>query len=338
LFRAALVFLSNGSVGLRTKQKITSEKVSLKSIFAAASANVAIALAKFIAAYFTGSSALLSEGIHSVVDTGNEVLLYIGIKRSEKPPDQVHPFGYGPEIYFWAFCVAILVFSVGGGLSFYEGISHLLHPSKIENPGWTFAVLGVSFVFESVSLWVGLKEFWRRRRHASRGDAANNRNIDKSLFGGLRASKDPSVFAVVIEDMAALFGLLIALFGVGASVWLNDPRFDGAASVVIGLMLMLVAIVMMIETRDLIIGESADEDIVCTVREIVINDVCVKEVSRILTMHLAPYEVLLTIDLHFADSLSILEVRESLARIERNIKDRFQMIQRIYIDSSAIKN
>lgn len=206
----------------------TAQPESKTAIVAALAANLGIAAIKFVAAWFTGSSAMLSEGIHSLVDTANEWLLLLGLRQSQQPADAARPFGYGKELYFWAFVVAIFIFSLGGGLSLYEGIEHLRHPEPLRSPIWNYAVLAAAFCFDGYSFWVG-----RRTFNAQRGR--------QPFWAAFRASKDPSTFVVLFEDASDLLGLLIAFLGVFFSHWLQMPRLDGAASVGIGLLLLVVA-------------------------------------------------------------------------------------------------
>src|SRR5438876_6642485 len=218
------------------------ELSSKRPIYAALIANLVIAVSKFVAAWFSGSSAMLSEGIHSVVDTGNSGLLLLGIRLSRRPADEEHPFGHGKELYFWSLLVAVLIFAGGGGISIYEGILHLLHPHPLEDPRWSYAVLGIAAVSEGMSLRIA----WRAFRAAS--------GVSPSLRA-IRASKDPSTFTVLFEDAAALAGVLVAFLGILASQLFDNPYLDAVASVVIGLILMTVATVLVLETRRLLVGE-----------------------------------------------------------------------------------
>src|SRR5436305_3633306 len=215
------------------------------AIFAAIAGNVAIAVTKFIAAFFTGSSAMLSEGIHSLVDTGNGWLLLLGLRKSRKPPDMEHPFGHGKELYFWSLIVAITIFAVGGGVSLYEGISHLMHPQMPENPLWNYLVLGFAFIFEGISWLFGWKAF--RKAKGKRG-----------ILQAIHMSKDPSAFIVVFEDSGALLGLVIAFCGVFFGRQLDNPYLDGIASIVIGLMLGLMSTFLAYESKGLLIGEDVE--------------------------------------------------------------------------------
>lgn len=248
------------------------------TVYGAMAANLLIAIAKFVAAFFTGSSSMLSEAIHSVVDTGNQTLLLLGIKRSAKPPDDRHPFGYGQEIYFWALLVAMLLFSIGGGVSLYQGVVHIRHPEPIREPVWNYAVLGIAFLAEGAAWIIAVREMGKTKKP------------EESWFRTFRRSKDPAVFVVVAEDTAALLGIVVAFLGVMLSVRLGAPWIDGAASVVIGVILVAVAILLVVETRALVMGESADRDVVHSVREIAASDPCVQAIPRLLTMQLGPGE------------------------------------------------
>ncbi|MCF0056819.1 cation diffusion facilitator family transporter [Dyadobacter sp. CY356] len=289
-------------------------------IYGALAANIGIAVIKFIAATVTGSSAMLSEGIHSTVDSGNELLLLLGISRSKKPADQGHPFGYGKELYFWALIVGILIFALGGGMSLYEGITHIQHPEPLKDPKWNYIVLAVSMFFEGGSLIIAVKKF-----NETRGNA--------TFWSALRSSKDPSLFAVIYEDAAALAGLLTAFLGVFLGHYFNNAFFDGAASIVIGLILCVVAVIMVIESRKLLVGESAQSDTVRGIYELVNQDSDVSTVYYPLTMHLAPNEILLALDVQFRKDISLKELVEAISRTETNIKAAFPDVKRIYIEA-----
>ncbi|MBN3923988.1 cation diffusion facilitator family transporter [Nostoc sp. NMS4] len=204
---------------------------SKKTIFAAMGANLAIAITKFIAASITGSSAMISEGIHSVVDTGDQLVLLLGIRRSQKPADESHPFGYGQELYFWTFIVAILIFGIGGGMSIYEGIIHLISPSPLENPMWNYIVLGMSILLEGFSWIIALKEFLPTKGK-------------QNFWQAIKSSKDPTVLTILLEDTAAILGLLVALIGIFLGHLFNNVYFDGIASIIIGIILAIVAVVL----------------------------------------------------------------------------------------------
>ncbi|MGE0232617.1 MAG: cation diffusion facilitator family transporter, partial [Flavobacteriaceae bacterium] len=261
-------------------------------IFAALAGNSLIAVTKFIAAAYTGSSAMLSEGIHSLVDTGNQGLLLYGIKRSARPPSDAHPFGHGPEIYFWSFVVAILIFAVGSGVSIYEGIAKIQEPHPIENPLINYIVLGLALVFEGGAWFIAYRAF-----QATRGK--------RGYFEAVRLSKDPTVFTVLFEDTAAMLGLIVAGAGIFAADYLALPWLDGAASIAIGLILAGTAILLAIETKGLLIGESAAPEVVKGIREIVSAASCVNAINEIRTMHQGPNEVLLAVSIDFKDGIAV---------------------------------
>src|SRR5919109_2798720 len=232
---------------------------SIKAIYAAIAANLGIAVTKFAAAAFTGSSAMISEGIHSLVDTGNGGLMLLGVHRSRRPADDRHPFGYGKELYFWTLIVAIVIFAVGGGISAYEGLLHVLHPSHLENPTWNYVVLGLSLVFESYSFIVALKAF-----QSAKGDL--------SLWQSIETSKDPTTYTVLFEDSAALLGLVVAFAGVFFSQVFDIAYFDGAASILIGVILAVVAILLAYESKGLLVGEAVDPKTLKDIRRLAESD------------------------------------------------------------------
>ncbi|MFC3694773.1 cation diffusion facilitator family transporter [Chenggangzhangella methanolivorans] len=282
-------------------------KGSKAVIYAALAANLGIAVAKFAAAAWTGSSAMLSEAVHSLVDTANQGLLLLGLKRAARPADVDHPFGHGMEVYFWAFVVALLIFALGGAVSIHQGWRKLWAPEEMHDPWINFAVLGVSIALEAYSFSVALKEL---RAVDAKG----------TTFAAIRRSKDPNVFAVLCEDAAALVGLVIALVGVGLAYLLEAPAFDALASIAIGVLLVLVAIFLARETLSLITGESASPEVRADVRRILGADARVVSVQEALTMHLGPTEVLLAASLDLRDDLdgaaAEVAVRELTAAIE----------------------
>ncbi|WCT13207.1 cation diffusion facilitator family transporter [Mucilaginibacter jinjuensis] len=295
---------------------------SKSSVYGALAANTGIAVLKFVAATVSGSSAMLSEAIHSTVDAGNGLLILLGISRSKRPADDEHPFGHGKEVYFWSLIVSILIFGLGGGMSIYEGIAHLQHPEPLGNPLWNYVVLGGAFLFEGASFVLAVRNF-------------NKEKGNGSFWKELRKSKDPASFAVIYEDAAALLGLIIAFLGVFLGHYLNNPLFDGAASLIIGLVLAFVAIIMVIESRDLLIGESARSEMVDGICNLVLADPDVQHVRRPLTMQMAPNEILLALDVQFRE-ISGSEVSHVIRRLERNIRTQFPDIKRIYIEAGNI--
>ena len=290
------------------------------AIYGALAANLAIAVTKFIAAAFTGSSAMLSEGIHSTVDSGNAVLLLVGMRLSQRPASDEHPFGHGKELYFWSLIVAVLIFGIGGGVSFYEGVMHVLQPAPLHDPLWNYAVLGTAAVFEGISFGIALKVF--------RGEARNRR-----FWSALRDSKDPTTYTVLAEDAAALAGLAVAALGVWASHHFQLPMLDGVASIVIGVLLAGVALVLVRESRGLLIGEGILASTAAEVSRIARSYDSVVAASRPLSMYIGRHEVLLTIDLQFARRTSGIEVARTIDSIEQQISKTFPMIKRIYIEA-----
>lgn len=279
-----------------------------KSIYAAIAGNGLIAITKFVAAAVSGSSAMLSEAIHSLVDTGNGFLLLLGLRRSHRPPDTAHPFGYGKEVYFWSLVVAMLIFAGGGGVSIYEGIKHLLHPEPMGDVTLSYIVLGLAMLFEGAALFVAYREF-----RASIGDQA--------LWPAIRQAKDPTAFAVLLEDSAAMAGLFIALVGVWAGSTLGNPYFDGAASVLIGLVLMVVAIVLAWESRGLLVGEAGTPAVVAGIRGAALDDPEVLDVIGLRTMHVGPDTLLATLEVRFARDLDATGIETAVDRVEAAIRE-----------------
>ncbi len=293
-------------------------------VYAAIVANVAIAVSKFVAAALTGSAAMLAEAFHSSADTGNELLLLLGLKRSARPADDLHPFGHGRELYFWAFVVAISIFAVGGGVSIYEGITRLAHVHDLEDPTWNYAVLGVASFFEAYSWAVGFRELNRRRRPG------------ESLSRVVRRSKDPSVFTVFVEDTAGLAGLVIAFLGVFLAHRWNAPWLDASASILIGIVLVFAAGALALETGGLLVGEGVDEETLEDLRNIIGGDAAVRSVGKILTMQLAPDEVLLVADVSFEPQLGTAQLEQAIDRIERRIQGRHPSVKRIYFEAESL--
>jgi len=259
-------------------------------VYAAIVANLGIAVAKFVAAGLTGSSAMISEGIHSLVDTGNQGLLLLGLRRSQRPPDVEHPFGHGKELYFWSLIVAIVIFGVGGGVSIYEGITHILDPTPLEDPLVNYIVLGVAFILEGSSWLVALRE------------VLSEKMPDEGFIGSVRTAKDPSVITVLLEDSAALIGLVIAAVGIYLAHVLEEPRLDGMASLAIGGVLVLVALFLASESRGLLVGERADPELTDRLRLVAEAEDEVDAVEDIRSMHLGPDHVVITLRVRFASA------------------------------------
>jgi cation diffusion facilitator family transporter len=293
---------------------------SRKVIYAALAGNSLIAATKFIAAFMTGSSAMLTEGIHSVVDTGNQALLLYGLKRARKPADEQFPFGHGKEVYFWSFIVAILIFAVGAGISIYEGVIHVLHPAVIGNPTVNYVVLGLAVVFEGAAWYFAFVEFTRAKGKWGYVEA-------------IQRGKDPTLFVVLFEDSAAMLGLLVAFAGVSMSQITGLGVFDGMASIIIGMILGGTAIWLAYETKGLLIGESANPQVVAGIRKIVSSSPEVLYVNEVLTMHMGPDFILLNLGVEFADEARAPDLEEAVRRIEGSIKDAYPEVKRIFIEA-----
>ena len=291
---------------------------SRRVIYAALVGNLLVALTKFIAVVVTGSSAMLSEGVHSLVDSGNEVLLLYGLRRAARPPDARHPLGHGRELYFWSFVVALLIFAVGAGISLYEGITHVLHPRPITHPIVNYVVLGLALLFEGGSWWVVVREFRRAKGQLGYFEAA-------------RASKDPPGFMILFEDTAALLGLLMALGGTAAAHLLHAPILDGVASLAIGVLLGAVALFLAQESKALLIGEGASPDVVASIAQIARAEPGVEHANALLTVHLGPRQVVAALSIDFADEISAGQVERIVARIEDRIRRRHPEIVTIFI-------
>ena len=296
---------------------------SNRAVYGAIAANTGIAITKFIAAGVTGSSAMLSEAIHSVVDTGNGVLLLIGMRLSRRAATPEHPFGHGKELYFWSLIVAVLIFGLGGGVSAYEGVLHMLHPEPLRDAMWNYIVLAIAAVFEGASLVVALRQFAKEKG-------------DVPMWRALRASKDPTTYTVLAEDSAAIAGLAAAALGIFASHTLDMPALDGAASVVIGVILCAVAVLLIREARGLLIGEGVSRETAAAIREIALAHACVREAASPLSMYIGAEEVLLTLDVRFEPASSAEAITRAVAEIERDIRKRFPRVKRIYIEASGI--
>lgn len=291
-------------------------------VYAAMAGNLLVAATKLAAAAFTGSSAMLSEGVHSMVDTGNQVLLLYGLRRAQRPADERFPFGYGKEIYFWSFVVALLIFAVGAGVSLYEGVHHLLHPQPVQDAYVNYIVLGLSFVFEGISWSFAFRAFRASARHRPYLDA-------------VRRGKDPMDFAVLFEDSAALLGIVVAFAGVLAGEITGSPYFDGMASIVIGLILGATAWWLARETKGLLIGESANREVVAGIRALACHYKQIRRVDEVLTMHVGPRYILANISLVFADGLDRQRAYEVLEGLDRAIKERYPNVQRVFIEPVA---
>ncbi len=295
------------------------------AVYGAMAANIVIAVLKYIVAFITHSSAMLSEAIHSTADTGNEILLLLGLRQSRKPPDDTHPAGHGRELYFWALIVAIMIFSVGSGMSIYEGITSLSQKSEIQNVGWNYFVLGFSFVAEGISWSISFRKLIQQKKP------------QESFWRTLRASKDPSTFVVFGEDSAALAGLVVAFLGIFLGQQLHSHYPDVIASMIIGLILAAVAIYLVNESKSLLIGETADSDVVSNIQKIVENDPAVEKVQQPLTVQLSPQEFFLALDVQFKPDLEAAELVRVIDELERKIHQEHQDVGRIFIEIEKLK-
>lgn len=291
---------------------------STRVILTALAANVGIAIAKFAAAGITGSSAMLTEGVHSLVDSANHVLLLYGTKRSRKAADGIHPLGYGRELYFWSFVVAMLVFTLGAGVSLYEGVLHIIEPEPTSDLTIAFAVLGVAGLLESWSTWEALKEF-----NAARGS--------KSLVRALRDTKDAPTLIVLLENAGALAGLALAAGGLALAHYTGNPFWDGMASVLIGLVLGAIAVMLLIEAKGLLIGESADPALIAAIRACAEGHRGVEAVHEVLTVHQAPDMVVTVIAADFDDAISARDVEQTVRDIEAAVAAQFPVVTRVYV-------
>ncbi len=289
-----------------------------KSIYSALVANLLIALTKFLAGSFTNSSSMISEGIHSTVDTMNQILILYGLKRSKKAPDQSHPFGYGKELYFWSFVVSILIFGLGGALSIYQGIIHIRNPEPMKDPFWNYVVLILSLIFEGTSFIIAMKEFNKTR---------NGMGWWKAMI----KSKDPSSFLVLFEDGAAVAGLITVMILMALSHALKIPELDGLASIIVGLLLVFVSFILARESRSLLMGEGIASKTRNEIASLVEQDVCVIKTKNILSTYQSPEDVILMLIIDFKDHLDTEDITEAINRIRTTIKNEFKFIHYVII-------
>lgn len=292
------------------------------SIYSALAANLLIAIIKFIAGAFTNSSSMISEGIHSLVDTTNQILLLYGLKRSRKPPDKYRPFGYGKELYFWSFIVSILIFGLGGGVSIFQGITHIRYAEPLGDPTWNYVVLALSFVFEGTSLIIAVKEFNKSRN-------------GKHWWQSIVKSKDPSSFLVLFEDGAAVLGLLIVFVMMLLSHAFNMPVLDGTASILVGLLLIGVSLILARESRSLLMGEGIASETQKKIIELAEKDEAVIKITNVLSTYQSPEEVVLMLIAAFEPGLDTEEITDAIDRIRKNIKDEFQLVEFVIIQPQA---
>lgn len=292
------------------------------AIYGAIAANVAIAVSKFAVAGVTGSSVMISEGIHSAVDTFNGILLLVGVKLSKRPPTPEHPFGHGKELYFWSLIVAVLIFGLGGGISTYEGILHMRAPVPIADPTWNYIVLGLAALFEGSSFLIALRQFMPKDKTTP-------------FWQALRDSHDPSTLTVLAEDSAALAGLAIAALGTYLSRAFGLPIIDGVASTLIGLLLCGVAIMLILQSHGLLVGEGIRPATTAAIREIALNHPSVREVGAILGMYMGAADILLTLDVEFHANTAAADVARAVDAIEKEIRAAYPKIKRIYIEARS---
>jgi len=296
---------------------------STRAVIAAIAGNLAIAVCKFVAAGFSGSAAMLAEAIHSLVDTGNDGLMLYGLRRSTKPADEDHPFGYGHELYFWTLVVGILIFGLGGGMSIVTGILHVMHETTTEAGVWSYAVLAIAAVFEGISWWFGYRAF--RSEQQGRG-----------VVETIQISKDPTTFSVLLEDSAALAGLAIAFAGIFMSHQLGMPWIDGASSIVIGVLLCLIALVMVYESKGLLIGEGVTKETAHGVRALIAAESEVESIGKLGTLYLGPEDVMLAVEVRFRRDGSVADTRHAIGRISNAIRAKYPRIRHVFLDASSI--
>jgi cation diffusion facilitator family transporter len=294
-------------------------------IYAAIIANIAIAVCKFAAAAVTGSSAMLAEAFHSTADSGNELLLLWGIKRSSRPPDSLHPYGHGKVLYFYSLLVAVYIFGVGGGLAVHEGISHLKHPEIPSHPGWNYAVLALAAVFDFYSWRISYRELRARK------------DPNESTWDEIKGGKDPTVFTVFLEDSAGLLGVLLAFLAIFLGRQFNNPYLDPIASIVIGLVLAVLAVFLGRESGALLVGERTNRARIEHLNEIIRADPAVEQVGDLLTMQLGPEQVLLTVNIQFRRKLTLEQLESAIERIEARIRREQPSVQRIFIEAESFK-
>ena len=305
---------------------MTTQSGSKLAVFAAIAANLIIAIIKFIAAVLSGSSAMIAEGIHSLVDTGNGLLVLLGMKRAQQPADESHPFGYGKSLYFWTNIVAISIFGIGGGMSLYEGISHIRHVAPggvMGDPTAAYIVLGFSALVEGASFRVAIRQFLQ-----AKGTTGS--------WQFIKRSKDPSLYTIVFEDSAAMLGLLFAFLGVFFGHLLNNPYLDGLASIAIGLLLMSVAWILASRTSGLLVGEGVNPDELADIRRRVESDPAVERAGDILTMYMGPDDLLVNMGVCFTAGTTAEEMHESIRRIEADLHRAYPETNRVYIEAESL--
>jgi cation diffusion facilitator family transporter len=297
---------------------LSAPTASTRTLVIALLANLGIAVSKFAAAAITGSSAMLTEGVHSVVDSTNQLLLMWGRRAAKKPPDRLHPFGYGRELYFWSFVVAVLVFALGAGVSVYEGIIHIAHPEPAVSPIIAYAVLLIAFLLEGWSTLEAFQEFKEAKGSLSWVQA-------------VRQSKDPPAFIVLLENGAAMAGIIAAAIGLALSQLTGDPFYDGAASVVIGIILAVTAFVLAFESKGLLIGEAADPELVRSLHDLACEKGGVVGVGHVLTVHSSPDQITVMMNVDFRDDMLAGEVERIVCEVETEARERWPQVRRLFV-------
>jgi len=298
---------------------------STRIVLISALANLGIAICKYLAAAFTGSSAMLAEAFHSTADTGNELLLLLGMRRSARPPDELHPYGHGKVLYFYSLLVAVYIFAIGGMFALYEGITHLRNPVLSQHPGWNYAVLAVTAGFELYSWTISYRELVRRKEP------------NESTWDEIIGSKDPTVFTVFLEDSAGLVGAALAFSGIFLGHVFHNPTFDPIASILIALLLSAVAVLLGRESGALLVGERTNRTKLKKVRGVIESDAAVERVGDLLSMQLGPEQVLLTANIRFRRGLDVPELEKAVARLEERIKKAEPTIERIFLEADSLR-
>ena len=302
-----------------------SKTASKNSIYSALAANLLIAITKFVAGALSSSAAMISEGIHSLVDTVNQLLLLFGIHQSKKPADAARPFGYGKELYFWSFIVSILIFGLGGGLSIYQGITHIIHPDELRDPTWNYVVLGFSVIFEGISLGIAWKEF-----NAVRGT--------DSWWSAVIKSKNPANFLVLFEDGGAVLGLSIVAICLFIGHEFNLPWMDGFASLLVGLLLVSISMILARESRSLLMGEGIAPETQQKIIKLAERDESVLQARHILSTYQSPEEVVLMLIIAFKPDLDTANINDAIVRIRTSIKKAYPLVSFIIIQPEAVKD
>jgi cation diffusion facilitator family transporter len=309
----------------RWRPKYVPSSSSKQVVNAAIAASLGIAICKYIAALFTGSPAMLSEAVHSTIDTGNESLLLLGMRRSQRRPDALHPFGHGKVLYFYSFLVAVYIFALGGGFAAYQGISHLRHPLEFKDLGWNYAALAIAALFESYSWRISYKELLKRK------------DPDESTWDEIIGSKDPAIFTIFLEDTAALIGIFLAFLGILLGHTFHNPYFDPIASVCIGALLGFVAIVLARESGALLVGERTNRARIRRLDAIIRADESVNTIGELFTMQLGPDQVLLAVDVKFRPELTVRQLESIIDGIEARIRKQEPAVVRVFIEPDSLR-